>query len=105
MKCLLLFSTTVECWDASHRPRGAIKQIVQSDAAPVVGAAASPFQEWRAITDILRGTSGTRPRTDGLQHVRLIMMEQDAPGIAGAPVGGWTHAASVVPPGSIWEPL
>lgn len=87
MKCLLLFSTTVECWDASHRPSGAMS-----------------FQEWRAVTDI-RGPSGTRPRTDGVQHVRLIMMEQDTPGIAGAPVGGWTHAASVVPPGSVWERL
>lgn len=28
------------------------------------------------------------------------MMEQDTPGIAGAPVDGWTHAASVVPLGS-----
>lgn len=105
MKCLLLFSTTGECWDASHPPSGAIKQILQSEAAPVVGAAASSFQEWRAITDIQTGTSGTRPRTEGVPHVRLIMMGQDAPGIAGAPVGGWTHAASVVPPGSFWEPL
>lgn len=94
MKCSLLFSTTVECWDVSQRPSGARKQI------SVVGAAASSFQEWRAITDIQEGASGTRPRTDGVQHVRLIMMEQDTPGIAGAPVGGWTHAASVVPPGS-----
>lgn len=81
---------------------------MQSDVAPVVGAAsaaASPFQEWRAITDIQTGTSRTRPRTDGVQRVRLIMMEQDTPGIAGAPVGGWTHAASVVPPGSSWERL
>lgn len=100
MKCLLLFSTAAECWDASHRPSGAIKQIFQSDAAAVEGAAASSFQEWRAITDIQRGTSRTRPRTDGPQHVRLIMMAQDTPGIAGAPVGGRTHAASVVPPGS-----
>lgn len=38
-------------------------------------------------------TSRTRPRTD----VRLIMMEVDTPGIAAAPVGGWTPAASVVP--------
>lgn len=102
-KCSLLFSTRVECWDASHRPRGGIKQILQSDAVPVVGeasVAASSFQEWSAITDIQKGTSRTRPRADGVQHVRLIMMEQDTPGIAVAPVGGRTHAASVVPLGS-----
>lgn len=34
MKCWLLFSTTDECWDTSHRPSGAIKQILQSDVAP-----------------------------------------------------------------------
>lgn len=101
MKSLLLFSTRVGRWGAFRRPSGPMKQIFES-------AAALSFQEWPVITDIQRGTSRTRPRTDGVQHVRLIMMEQDAPGIAVAPVGGWTHAASVVPlekRGSIWESL
>lgn len=52
------------------------------------------------------GTNRTRPRTDGAQHVRAITMEQDTPGIAVAPVGGWTRAASAVPLekwGSIWQ--
>lgn len=68
--------------------------------------AASSFRECPVITDIQRETSGTRPRTDGAQHVRLITMEQDTPGIAVAPVGGWTRAVSGVPlgkQGSIWE--
>lgn len=92
-----------------HRP------IFQSDDIPPPGEAseaASSFQEWPVITDIQRvggggggqggRTSRTRPRTD----VRLMMMEVDTPGIAAAPVGGWTPAASVVPlknRGSIWE--
>lgn len=50
------------------------------------------------ITDIQGrgGQGGRRSRTRPRNDVRLIMMEVDTPGIAAAPVGGWTPAASVV---------
>lgn len=96
MKCLLLFSTGAEGRDVSHRPSRALKQILQSDVGEG-SVAASSFQEWRAITDSQRGTSRTHPGRDGVQDVRLIMMGQDTPGIAAAPVGGRTHATFVVP--------
>lgn len=67
MKSLLLFSTRVERWGTFQRPsEGDKKRSNRQMWLPVAGAAsaaARSFQEWPAITDIQRRTSGTRPRT------------------------------------------